>query len=164
MSGPNGPTLNHPLHIHGYNWAILKQGSMDERMKNPEGFWKDRVTASDPAIRDVIIIPSGGFAVVRFIANNPGTAANYYLFCYEPNCLRNVLGRALAWKVKLENYYCSSMKSTAGKYGHKKMAKRETECKSLWYASSGRALGAIFLLRFKFHFFSPSERLPPFSN
>jgi len=72
MSASNGPTLNHPMHIHGYNWAILKQGSMEERMRNPDSFSLDRVNANDPSVRDVIIIPSGGFAVVRFISNNAG--------------------------------------------------------------------------------------------
>lgn len=72
MSGPKGPILNHPMHIHGYNWAVLKQGSMKERMQNPNDFWKKRESVKDPSVRDVIIIPSGGFAVVRFIANNLG--------------------------------------------------------------------------------------------
>ena len=33
----------------------------------------------DPPLKDTLIIPWGGYAVVRFVADNPGTVSFFYI-------------------------------------------------------------------------------------
>ncbi|XP_031091251.1 laccase-7-like [Ipomoea triloba] len=59
---------NHPIHLHGFNFYVLAQGfgnynpSVDRKMFN----------LVNPQERNTIAVPVGGWAVVRFRANNPG--------------------------------------------------------------------------------------------
>ncbi|KAH7865336.1 hypothetical protein Vadar_005328 [Vaccinium darrowii] len=59
---------NHPMHLHGFNFHILAQGFGNY----------DAVTASklfnlvNPQKRNTIGVPVGGWAVIRFTADNPG--------------------------------------------------------------------------------------------
>ena len=61
---------NHPIHLHGHYFAVLKQGSREER--NRDRFWLNIMNTTNPVVRDVATVPSFGFMVIRFIANNPG--------------------------------------------------------------------------------------------
>jgi laccase len=60
---------SHPMHIHGLNFFVLAQGFGNY----------DRATAVmkfnlvNPQERNTIAVPTGGWAVIRFVANNPGT-------------------------------------------------------------------------------------------
>lgn len=59
---------NHPIHLHGFNFYVLAQGfgnynpAVDSRKFN----------FVNPQERNTIAVPVGGWAVIRFIANNPG--------------------------------------------------------------------------------------------
>ncbi|XP_022857077.1 laccase-7-like, partial [Olea europaea var. sylvestris] len=59
---------NHPIHLHGFNFYVLAQGfgnfnrTMDSKKFN----------FVNPQERNTIGVPVGGWAVVRFRANNPG--------------------------------------------------------------------------------------------
>ncbi|XP_042016377.1 laccase-7 [Salvia splendens] len=59
---------NHPIHLHGFNFYVLAQGfgnynpSIDSRKFN----------FVNPHERNTIGVPVGGWAVIRFRANNPG--------------------------------------------------------------------------------------------
>ncbi|XP_075507893.1 laccase-7-like [Primulina tabacum] len=61
-------TENHPLHLHGFNFFVLSQGfgnynpAVDRRKFN----------LVNPLERNTIAVPAGGWAVIRFRANNPG--------------------------------------------------------------------------------------------
>ncbi|KAK8613169.1 hypothetical protein V6N13_100939 [Hibiscus sabdariffa] len=59
---------NHPMHIHGVNFHVLAQGfgnyNADEH--------RIMFNLVDPQIRNTIGVPVGGWAVLRFTANNPG--------------------------------------------------------------------------------------------
>lgn len=60
---------NHPIHLHGFNFYVLAQGFGNY---NPV---KDRKSFNfeNPQERNTIAVPVGGWAVIRFRANNPGT-------------------------------------------------------------------------------------------
>jgi laccase len=59
---------NHPIHLHGFNFHVLAQGFGNY----------DAVTAHrmfnlvNPQKRNTIGVPVGGWAVIRFTADNPG--------------------------------------------------------------------------------------------
>ncbi|KAK7339791.1 hypothetical protein VNO77_20476 [Canavalia gladiata] len=61
-------TENHPIHIHGFNFFILAQGFGNFN------FAQDRVKFNfvNPQMRNTIAVPKGGWAVIRFKADNPG--------------------------------------------------------------------------------------------
>ncbi|WAR53656.1 hypothetical protein PtB15_3B164 [Puccinia triticina] len=59
---------NHPFHLHGQKFQVVnKQTSIDSG--NPT---YSNQTLSNPMRRDTIQIPGGGFASLRFVADNPG--------------------------------------------------------------------------------------------
>nr|CAB3474824.1 unnamed protein product [Digitaria exilis] len=60
------PTENHPIHLHGFNFFVLAQGVGT--------FTPGSVSYNlvDPVARNTIAVPGGGWAVIRFVANNPG--------------------------------------------------------------------------------------------
>lgn len=59
---------SHPLHLHGFNFFVLAQGfgNFDPK-KDPAKF-----NVVDPAERNTIGVPSGGWVAIRFLADNPG--------------------------------------------------------------------------------------------
>ncbi|KAL6616382.1 hypothetical protein ACP70R_038652 [Stipagrostis hirtigluma subsp. patula] len=59
------PTENHPIHLHGFNFFVLAQGIGNFT----PGVGYNLV---DPVVRNTIAVPGGGWAVIRFVANNPG--------------------------------------------------------------------------------------------
>ncbi|KAK3018967.1 hypothetical protein RJ639_003386 [Escallonia herrerae] len=59
---------NHPIHLHGYNFYVLAQGFGNyESVNGPKKF-----NLVNPQERNTIAVPVGGWAVIRFRANNPG--------------------------------------------------------------------------------------------
>ncbi|XP_020298310.1 laccase-4-like isoform X2 [Pseudomyrmex gracilis] len=77
------PNLYHPFHLHGYAFNIISMGvpnngtgaTVDEIKKmDEEGLLPRRISV--PPFKDTISVPSKGYAIVRFRANNPG----YWIF------------------------------------------------------------------------------------
>ncbi|KAF8666311.1 hypothetical protein HU200_053670 [Digitaria exilis] len=60
---------SHPMHLHGFNFFVLAQGfgNYDEATATP------RFNLVNPQERNTIAVPTGGWAVIRFVADNPGT-------------------------------------------------------------------------------------------
>ncbi|CAL5388473.1 unnamed protein product [Camellia sinensis] len=59
---------NHPIHLHGFNFHVVAQGFGNyDPIKDPKKF-----NLINPQIRNTIGVPVGGWAVIRFQANNPG--------------------------------------------------------------------------------------------
>jgi laccase len=59
---------SHPLHLHGFNFFVLAQGFGNfDSNKDPAKF-----NLVDPAERNTIGVPSGGWVAIRFLADNPG--------------------------------------------------------------------------------------------
>ncbi|KAI6676097.1 hypothetical protein NL676_036893 [Syzygium grande] len=69
LQGTNIQTAeNHPIHIHGYDFYILATGFGNF---NPQ---KDaaKLNLVDPPMRNTVGVPVNGWAVIRFVADNPG--------------------------------------------------------------------------------------------
>jgi len=59
---------NHPIHLHGFNFYVLAQGFGNyDAVNDPKKF-----NLVNPQMRNTIAVPVGGWAVIRFKANNPG--------------------------------------------------------------------------------------------
>lgn len=65
---------NHPIHLHGFNFFLLAQGlgRFDPRVKSTYNL-------VNPQVRNTVAVPAGGWAVIRFTANNPGM---WFIHCH----------------------------------------------------------------------------------
>jgi FtsP/CotA-like multicopper oxidase with cupredoxin domain len=73
-------TINHPFHLHGYPLFVMSMGqnidqspmtvAMARTLSSIRGFSKP--TTRKHPIKDTIAIPSKGYTVFRFKADNPG--------------------------------------------------------------------------------------------
>lgn len=70
---------NHPFHMHGYSFTVTEIGQdKKQRMTIPEYKRLERehqlpvISSNDAVLKDTVNIPSNGYAVVRFRADNPG--------------------------------------------------------------------------------------------
>ncbi|XP_058099500.1 laccase-7-like [Magnolia sinica] len=59
---------SHPIHLHGYDFFVLAQGFGNY----DNATHRSMFNLVNPQLRNTIAVPVGGWAVVRFIANNPG--------------------------------------------------------------------------------------------
>ncbi|KAI3801500.1 hypothetical protein L1987_29606 [Smallanthus sonchifolius] len=59
---------NHPFHLHGYNFYVVGQGSGNFNSTTDPAMFN----LVDPAERNTIGVPSGGWVAIRFRADNPG--------------------------------------------------------------------------------------------
>ncbi|ERN09615.1 hypothetical protein AMTRI_Chr08g202660 [Amborella trichopoda] len=66
---------NHPIHLHGFDFYVLAQGfgNFNETLD------RGKFNLVNPQMRNTIAVPVGGWAVVRFVANNPGV---WLLHCH----------------------------------------------------------------------------------
>lgn len=62
-------TENHPIHLHGYSFYVVGYGSGNY---NPD---KASLNLVDPPYMNTIGVPVGGWAAIRFTADNPGIVA-----------------------------------------------------------------------------------------
>ena len=65
---------NHPIHIHGFNFHILAQGTGNYNASRDES----KFNLENPQIRNTVAVPFAGWAVIRFQANNPGSFVHLY--------------------------------------------------------------------------------------
>ncbi|CAA2986594.1 laccase-3-like [Olea europaea subsp. europaea] len=61
-------TEDHPIHLHGYHFFVVGQGFGNF---NPQTD-TSKFNLVDPPVRNTIDVPVGGWAVIRFVADNPG--------------------------------------------------------------------------------------------
>ncbi|PON79099.1 Laccase [Parasponia andersonii] len=59
---------NHPIHLHGYDFYIVAEGFGNF---NPTTDTK-KFNLVDPPLRNTVAVPVNGWAVIRFVADNPG--------------------------------------------------------------------------------------------
>lgn len=59
---------SHPMHLHGHNFFVVAQGfgNFDNNTA------VKRYNLVNPQERNTLAVPPGGWAVIRFVANNPG--------------------------------------------------------------------------------------------
>lgn len=62
-------TENHPIHLHGYSFYVVGYGSGNY---NPH---LSNLNLVDPPYMNTIGVPVGGWAAIRFVADNPGNNA-----------------------------------------------------------------------------------------
>ncbi|XP_052176781.1 laccase-13-like isoform X2 [Diospyros lotus] len=61
-------TEDHPIHLHGYHFYVIAQGFGNY----DSGQETANFNLIDPPKRNTIDVPAGGWAVIRFVADNPG--------------------------------------------------------------------------------------------
>lgn len=59
-------TENHPIHLHGYSFYVVAYGTGNYYPQNAN------FNLVDPPFMNTIGVPVGGWAAVRFVADNPG--------------------------------------------------------------------------------------------
>ncbi|GAA0185460.1 oxidase [Lithospermum erythrorhizon] len=70
-----GTIENHPMHLHGFDFHVLAQGYGNyDPATDPQKF-----NLVNPQLRNTVAVPIGGWAVVRFRANNPGV---WFMHCH----------------------------------------------------------------------------------
>ncbi|ONK56578.1 uncharacterized protein A4U43_C10F10320 [Asparagus officinalis] len=82
-------TENHPIHLHGYSFYVVGFGVGNY---NPSTAMFNLV---DPPYLNTIGVPVGGWAAIRFTANNPGV---WFMHCHLDNHLS--WGMSMAFLVK----------------------------------------------------------------
>lgn len=107
----------HPMHIHGHHFAVVAQGfavfnetnglkaadSPDVKCDSPFCryiFWTKTpppLNLVDPPLKDTVIVPPGGYVVIRLRSNNPGF---WFVHCHL--LFDMVEGMALILKVSPE--------------------------------------------------------------
>ncbi|CAA0820616.1 Laccase-3 [Striga hermonthica] len=78
---------DHPIHLHGYHFFVVGQGFGNFDPKRDTG----RFNLKDPPVRNTIDVPVGGWAVIRFVADNPGV---WLFHCHIDSHLTWGLGMA----------------------------------------------------------------------
>ncbi|KAG5533559.1 hypothetical protein RHGRI_027671 [Rhododendron griersonianum] len=58
---------NHPVHLHGYDFYIVAEGFGNFNRKRDTA----KFNLVDPPLRNTVSLPVGGWAVIRFVADNP---------------------------------------------------------------------------------------------
>ena len=99
---PRIPTLlaQHPIHMHGHNFAVLAMGyptyntTTGRHLSDNEDIecntllcskpaWREgrspTLNLVDPPVRDVVMLPAGGYVVVQFRSDNPGF---WFMHCH----------------------------------------------------------------------------------
>ncbi|XP_023729092.1 laccase-6 [Lactuca sativa] len=66
-------TENHPIHLHGYSFYVIGYGSGNY---NPQ---TANFNLMDPPYMNTIGVPVGGWAAIRFVADNPGV---WFMHCH----------------------------------------------------------------------------------
>ncbi|KAJ6814577.1 laccase-25-like precursor [Iris pallida] len=82
---------SHPMHLHGFDFFVLAQGfgnyNASTDVKN--------YNLVNPQVRNTIAVPTGGWSVIRFKANNPGM---WFMHCHLDVHLS--WGMAMAFEVE----------------------------------------------------------------
>ncbi|OWM87383.1 laccase-12-like isoform X2 [Punica granatum] len=69
LQGTNIQTAeNHPIHLHGYDFYIIAEGFGNFDPKKDSS----KFNLVDPPMRNTVGVPVNGWAVIRFVADNPG--------------------------------------------------------------------------------------------
>ncbi|CAA7061806.1 unnamed protein product [Microthlaspi erraticum] len=66
---------NHPIHLHGFNFFVVGLGTGNFNSKKDS----KNFNLVDPVERNTVGVPSGGWAAIRFRADNPGV---WFMHCH----------------------------------------------------------------------------------
>lgn len=92
----NYKRINHPIHLHGHLFHLLSYSenenfpfrSVQEAKENNY----ENLSLKHPAFFDIILVPAGGHAVIRIVANNPGI---WLIHCHNIGHLIGGMGAVL---------------------------------------------------------------------
>ncbi|XP_078427907.1 laccase-7-like [Wolffia australiana] len=81
---------SHPIHLHGYDLFVLAQGfgTYDAAQA------AKKLNLVNPPVRNTVAVPPGGWAVIRFVADNPGI---WLMHCHLD--VHSSWGMAMAFEV-----------------------------------------------------------------
>ncbi|GLJ16994.1 hypothetical protein SUGI_0293930 [Cryptomeria japonica] len=65
--------INHPIHLHGHDFYLVGQGFGNY---NPQ---TANFNLDNPQMLNTVGVPTGGWAAIRFVANNPGV---WFVHCH----------------------------------------------------------------------------------
>ncbi|KAK3165975.1 hypothetical protein QOZ80_1AG0040020 [Eleusine coracana subsp. coracana] len=82
---------SHPMHLHAFNFFVLAQGFGNYDAAAAE----ERFNLVNPQERNTVAVPTGGWAVIRFVADNPGMC---FMHCHIDAHLS--IGLAMAFDVE----------------------------------------------------------------
>lgn len=78
VTGNQRARMSHPMHLHGYDQYLIDQGIFKTTNIQQElGDLLERLQYNEnipdkPIMKDTYLVPSGGYIVIRIIADNPG--------------------------------------------------------------------------------------------
>ncbi|KAL2485208.1 Laccase-17 [Abeliophyllum distichum] len=81
---------SHPLHLHGFNFFVVGLGFGNYNSKTDPA----KFNLVDPAERNTVGVPSGGWVAIRFLADNPGV---WFMHCHLE--VHTSWGLKMAWIV-----------------------------------------------------------------
>ena len=70
--------INHPLHLHGYHFRVVGMGRLAtepataDLVKQLDREGKIQRKLNDAILKDTVMVPSNGYTIIRFYADNPG--------------------------------------------------------------------------------------------
>ncbi|XP_053377578.1 uncharacterized protein LOC128547895 [Mercenaria mercenaria] len=126
MNIGNGSGWSHPVHLHGTSFFVMKMGfgtydatngqlvneTSDIRCTGSYGFcsqavWRNNTWRGgnipeqnpEPPIKDTVVVPTGGYVVIRFISDNPGM---WFLHCHID--LHNTNGMGMVININPGNH------------------------------------------------------------
>ncbi|XP_038702371.1 laccase-7-like [Tripterygium wilfordii] len=83
--------IHHPIHLHGFSFHVLAQGFGNyDPIRD-----REKYNLVNPPYRNTILLPVGGWMVIRFTANNPGV---WFLHCHLD--VHMSWGMAMAFEVE----------------------------------------------------------------
>ncbi|KID64078.1 Cupredoxin, partial [Metarhizium hybridum] len=65
-------TMGHPMHLHGHKFWVLGTGTGTFPYATAQEAPKSLINLQNPPYRDTVELPSSGWAVIRYITDNPG--------------------------------------------------------------------------------------------
>uniref|UniRef100_A0ACD6A589 Uncharacterized protein n=1 Tax=Avena sativa TaxID=4498 RepID=A0ACD6A589_AVESA len=88
---------SHPMHLHGFNFFVLAQGfgNFHHQDAAAAAATEKRYNLVNPQERNTVAVPPGGWAVIRFVADNPGM---WLMHCHFDAHLP--IGLAMAFEVQ----------------------------------------------------------------
>merc|ERR1711939_122430 len=72
-------TMGHPMHLHGHKFWILGSGEGDFPYSSVQDVPSSLANLDDPPYRDTVELPASGWAVIRYVSDNPGA---WLLHCH----------------------------------------------------------------------------------
>jgi len=84
---------NHPIHIHGYNFFVVGRGFGNYNPNTDPSLFN----LADPPMHNTVGVPKGGWAALRFKADNPGV---WFMHCHLE--VHTSWGLAMAFLVEKE--------------------------------------------------------------